>query len=146
MPRSIHDNYVLGYSVNHPGRSIVVRTEKRQSGQPLERTDIRFEGVLGYHFRDSLGGILTDVYPCDLESLMRDSSFSLLFKGWADWAWPFQGCDGDPVAHARAAGAIAYCVDSAIGFDGFVVCQSMTIEAAQHGAAADDRPQAGDRG
>jgi hypothetical protein len=139
MPRSIHDNYVLGYSVDIVERSIVIRTEKREGGLPIEHSDVRFEGVLGYHFRDSLAGILIGIHPMALETLRQE--YSALFEAWDKWAWPFQGCAGDPVAYARAAGATAYGVDSAIGFDGFVVCRTMVIEAAQQGHAA-DRPQA----
>ena len=139
MPRSIHDNYVLGYSVDIEARSIVIRTEKRDGGQAVERTDVRFHGVLGYHIRDSLGGILTGIYSCELESLARDYSFSILFEEWDKWAWPFQGCEGDPIAYAKAAGATAFHVESAIGFDGFVVCRSMAIEAAQPDDASDER-------
>jgi hypothetical protein len=144
VPRSIHDNYVLGYSVDVASRSIIVRTEKRENGGANERTDIRFEGVLGYLFRDSLGGILTHVYPVDWDILRRD--YAAVFDDWGKYAWPFQGGPSDPAEHARAAGATAFQIDSAIGFDGFVVCQTMTIEAAQQGAAPDDHPQAGDRG
>jgi hypothetical protein len=59
--RSIHDNHVLGYSVDAKRRSIVLHTEFRFGSAPFERTDVKFEGVLGYHFQDSLGGILFDV-------------------------------------------------------------------------------------
>jgi hypothetical protein len=31
----------------------------------VEHTDVRFEGVLAYHFRDSLGGILIRGAPAD---------------------------------------------------------------------------------
>jgi hypothetical protein len=141
MPRSIHDNYVVGHSVDVRDRSIVIRTEKRELGQAVELTNIRFDGVLGYVFRDSLGGILLDVYAIDWDTLRRD--YAVLFEAWDKWAWPFQGCLGDPAEHAKASGATAFQIDSAIGFEGFVVSRSMIIEAAQQAPAADGASRRG---
>jgi hypothetical protein len=70
MTRSIHDNLVLGYAVDVERRTIVLHTEFRDRGEPFERTDVRFEGVLGYHFRDSLGGILFDIERVDFAELV----------------------------------------------------------------------------
>ena len=125
MPGSIHDNHVLGYSVDHAARALVIRTEDRTDGAAVERLDIRFEGVLGYHLRDSLGGILDGVYPTTMARLV--SEWRELFAAWENEAWPFQGCDGDVAAFVEAAGASAFDVRSAIGFDGFVVCRSFAV-------------------
>jgi len=61
MDRSIHDNFVTGYSVDCALRTITIHTEYRDQGEPFERTDVRFEGVVGYLFRDNLRGILFDI-------------------------------------------------------------------------------------
>ena len=42
-------------------KSITLHTEYRDQGTPYERTDVFFEGVQGYLFLDSLGGILFDI-------------------------------------------------------------------------------------
>ena len=137
MTRSIHDNHVLGYSVDVESRTIVLHTEFRDQGEPFERTDVRFDGVLGYWFRDSLGGILFGIEQVDFARVAED--YAEMFKAGASYGWPFQSCDGDPVAFVRSAGATAFQIDSSIGFDGFVVCKTMTVEAAQQDHAADRR-------
>jgi hypothetical protein len=128
MTRSIHDNNVLGYTVDIDAKCIVLRTEYRDCGPPFERTDVRFEGVLGYHFFDSLGGILLGIEPVDVAQVVLENAE--LFRSQEKHAWPMQGCSGDPVEYARRAGATAYLIRSSIGFGGFVICKSMRIEAA----------------
>jgi hypothetical protein len=127
MTQSIHDNDVLGYSVDIEAKTIVLHTEFRGRGQPFERTDVRFDGVLGYHFRDSLGGILSGIEQVDIAHIV--AHYAKLFEAGARHAWPFQSCTGDPADYVRSAGASAFEVKSAIGFDGFVACKAMTIEA-----------------
>ncbi len=135
MTRSIHDNQVLGYSVSAESRTIVVHTEFRDGGEPpFERTDVRFDGVLGYYFQDNLSGILFGIEQVEFAQVVKDHAD--LFQIGAPYWWPFQTCDGDPVDFVRSAGAIAFQIHSSIGFNGFVVCKSMMFEAAQPAAAA----------
>lgn len=138
--RSVHDNYVLGYSVDSEARTVVVRTEYRDRG-PFERTDVHFEGVLGYLLQDSLGGILFDIEAVEFESVYREHA--ALFEAGANYGWPFQRCRSDPGDYVRAAGASTFRIQSSIGFDGFVVCQSMRFEAVQMDAAADGASRRG---
>jgi hypothetical protein len=136
MKRSVHDNFVLGYSVNCEAKTLVVQTEYRDQGEPFERTDVRFEGVLGYLLQDSLGGILFDIEQVDFDEVYE--AHADLFTAGANYGWPFQQCSSDPRGYVKAASAATFRIQSSIGFDGFVVCKSMAIEAAQLDDAADD--------
>jgi len=133
MTRSIHDNNVLGYSVDVAAKRLVVRTEFRHPDLPYERTDVRFEGVLGYLVHDSLGGILVDVYEVEFEQVL--ARYADDFEWGAVHAWPFQACDGDPAAFVARAGAKSFLIASSIGFDGFVVCEAMFVDALEGGEA-----------
>ncbi len=127
MTRSIHDNHVLGYTVDHLARTIVVRTVCREL-ESHERTHVCFDGVLGYHLRDGLGGILFGVEETSIEDLV--AGYAPLFEDGARYGWPFQGASGDPGAYVRARQGRAFLIESSIGFDGFVVCREMRIVAA----------------
>jgi len=138
MMRSVHDNFVLGYSVNCETKTLVVQTEYRDQGEPFERTDICFDGLLGYLLQDSLGGVLLDIEQVDFEEVHH--AHADLFAAGARYGWPFQQCSSDPRDYVKAAGAATFSIQSSIGFDGFVVCKSMTIEAAQLDDAAGEAP------
>lgn len=129
MTRSIHDNHVLGYAVDAREKSIVIRTEFRDKGEPFERTDVRFDGVVGYLFHDSFGGILFDIEEGSLEDLLA-SEYGAAIESGEKYSWPWN-LELDEV---RALGVRVFFIESSIGFDGFVVCRSMAIEAVDHSA------------
>lgn len=133
--RSIHDNHVLGYTVDVAARTIVIRTEYRDGPGPREFTDVHFDGVLGYSIRDSLGGILSDIYPIDIQTFLARHADQL--REGAPYGWPFQGTSRDLLSWLQGHGAVAFEINSAIGFDGFVVCKAMRIET-EHGDAGDE--------
>jgi hypothetical protein len=59
--RSVHDNRVTSYEVDAERRRIVLHT-RFDERQPLEHTDVVFEGVHAYHFEhDNFGNILFGV-------------------------------------------------------------------------------------
>jgi hypothetical protein len=88
---------------------------------PLERTDVRFDGVLGYHVCDAMGGIPSFIERIGTEQLVEEEA-ALLAKGDL-FPWPV----AELVDRVRAAEATAYRIDSSIGFDGFVAARTMTI-------------------
>lgn len=130
MTRSIHDNTVLGYSVDSERGEILIRTELRDQGPPFERTDIRFEGVLGYLLLDSVGGILFSVEEVEIEEVLR--FYGQFFAWGAQYGWPgVWNSTNTPVpAFVAERGARVWRIQSSIGFDGFVIGRSMSIEAA----------------
>ncbi len=136
MTRSLHDNFVLGYSVDAEAASIVIRTEYRDQGEPFERTNARFEGVAGYLFRDNLGGVLFDITEESIDYILRDYADD--FEWGTRYGWPWvQAGTGDPRDYVTSMGARAFRVQSSIGFDGFIIAKSFVIEAAEQAAATD---------
>lgn len=126
MTRSIHDNHVLGYEVDAREKSIVIRTEFRDKGEPFERTDVRFEGVVEYLFQDNLDGILFGIEEGSLEDLMASPYRANLESGErSDWPW------NEKLEEIRSLGVRVFFIESSFGFDGFVVSRSMVIEAVE---------------
>ena len=129
MTRSLHDNFVLGYAVDAETASILIRTEYRDRGKPFERTNARFEGVVGYMFRDSLGGILFDIVEEPMDYILR--SYASEFAWGTRYGWPWaQAAEVAPADHVSSLGAKAFRVQSSIGFDGFVIARKLVVEAA----------------
>jgi len=54
MSRSIHDNVIVGHTVDGERQSIVLRTEYRGAAPPVERTTVAFEGVEAYRFAEHI--------------------------------------------------------------------------------------------
>lgn len=136
MTRSLHDNFVLGYTVDAEAATLVIRTEYRDRGEPFERTNARFEGVVGYLLRDNLGGILFDITEERFEFVLRDFARDFEWGSRYDWPWTAAG-DRDPSEYVRSIGAKSFIIWSTVGFDGFVVAKSFVVEAADQADAAD---------
>ena len=118
MTRSLHDNFVLGYTVDAENNSILIRTEY-QDREPFERTNARFEGVVGYSFRDNLGGILFDITEEPMEYILR--TYAEDFEWGTKWNWPWINAGTvSPIDHVTSLGAKAFRVQSAVGSDGFM--------------------------
>ena len=130
MTRSVHDNFMLGYEVDSTSCTMRLRTEYRDQGPPFERTDIVFSGVEGYLFRDNLGGILFDVVEEPIEHVVAAFASDFEWGTRYGWPWASASADRDPCAYVREKSLRAYTVQSAIGFDGFVVAESMVFEPA----------------
>ena len=128
--RSVHDNFVLGYSVDCEKRTIVLRTAYRDQGEPFERTEVRFEGVVGYMLRDALDGVLFDIEEDSIERVLEEHAADFAWGARYGWPWPLAG-NLDPRQHVASKGARVFRVQGQSCFDGFVIAQTMTIEAAE---------------
>lgn len=131
MTRSIHDNHVLGYSVDSERVEILIRTEFRGKGPPFERTDIRFHGVLGFLLLDSVGGVLFDVDELEIDQVLRE--YGQFFARGVRYGWPgvWNSSDTAVASHVASQGAKVWRIQSSIGFDGFVIGQAMSVVAAE---------------
>ena len=122
---SIHDNDVLGYTVDVEARTIVIRTEFRDV-VPRERTDVCFDGVVGYHLRDGLGGILNAITVDDIDDFVARNEDAL--REFVRYGVVFQGVAYEGLAqHLRDRGATVFQIHSSIGFDGFVAAAAMRV-------------------
>jgi hypothetical protein len=127
MTRSVHDNYVLGYTVDCKAGTILIRTDDQYKGV---LTNVRFEGVIGYLLLDNLAGILFDIAEVTIDQLLERYAEDLGY--WGNY-WPgmwFDPEEKDPKEYLAEVGASAWDISSPIGFYGFVIGKSMTIEAA----------------
>lgn len=71
---SVHDNLLVAYSVLANEKRIVFRTEFRDR-KPHEFTDVVFDEVLAYDFKNDLfGTIIFDINEVELEGLLKKQS------------------------------------------------------------------------
>jgi hypothetical protein len=90
---SVHDNNLIGYTVDGSARRIELRTERREPGRPHERVDVIFDGVEAYAFRyDCLGNIIFDICEQPLEEALQ-AHWSEFDAGHRASGWP-PFCDG----------------------------------------------------
>ena len=86
--------------------------------------------MVGYLFRDNLGGILFDITEEPFEYILRDHEAEFAMLSPYGWPWA-EMSTSKPQAYVNATGSKAFCVQSTIGFDGFVIAKSLVIEAAE---------------
>lgn len=124
--RSVHDNFVSGYSVDCEGRRIVLHMVFRDR-EPFEYTDVVFQDVFAHRFEHVLeGNILFDVEEVDVENFVEGEG-ELFAKSWR-YGWPSFEYDGDLpqlVRSMRAASARVFAVSSSYGLSGWVVARSV---------------------
>ncbi len=123
--RSVHDNFVYGYSVDCERRRLVLHTAYKDR-EPHEFTDIVFRDVVAHHFEHVLpGNILFDVEEVDLTHLVRENA-ALFGQSWR-YAWPPFEYDGDLellIRLMQAASVRAYAIGSSYGLSGWVLAGS----------------------
>jgi hypothetical protein len=127
---------VVGYEVDARNRILVIHTEIHTTARD-EVTDVRFAGVLGYHLRDNLAGILFDITEVPVRWLFENYADDLAWGSRYCWPWLEASPDHDHASYITSQGATVWAIGSSLGFSGFVVSKSMAIEAAEPGAAAD---------
>lgn len=124
---SVHDNFVLSYTVDGEARRITVRTEYRDR-EPNERTDVVFEGVLAYHFEgDTLNSILFDIEQAPLGHIL--DVHRELFARLKNRGWPVPAYDSESglLERLESDGVKAFVVHSSYGMDGFVLAKEMFL-------------------
>jgi hypothetical protein len=125
---SIHDNRVISYEVDGERRRIVLHT-RFDDRDPVEHTDLIFEGVLAYHFgHDNFGNILFGVEELPIPQLV--GAWRALFEEGSRYAWPGSWNESPDAAigHFQANGAKAFEISSSYGLAGWVVAKSHRLE------------------
>jgi len=132
MTLSVHDNTVLGFTVDAVNARIVIRTEYRDGGALHEATNVRFEGVIGYVIRgDGLRGILFDIEEADIERVMAEHGMDFVWGERYGWpSWPAGDVPKDPRERIRALNLKVFRIQSVTVFDGFVIAREMVFERA----------------
>ena len=109
-------------SANSP----VANARESLPGEAVRESKIRFQGVKLYHFSHTAGAIITSIEQLPLAVLLSEHGPSI--ETWAKE----QGLTGwhtdtqQLFAGWSALALKAWCIDSAIGFTGFVVAASAT--------------------
>jgi hypothetical protein len=121
---SVHDNVVMGYSVDSSNKEILIRTAYDSSNLPIENRCITFSGVEGYLFLDNLQGIIFDIKEANPEDVYEN--YRGYFEKGQRYGWP-------STWNKSLRGVIDFVssnnlVDSSFGFDGFVVAKKMVME------------------
>jgi hypothetical protein len=129
---SVHDNSLIGYTVDGSARRIELRTERREPGQPHERVDVIFEGVEAYAFRyDCLSNIICDVCEQPLDTALQ-AHWSEFDAGHRASGWPrfWQGDEPktrEMIAKLARDGAKWFELSSSYGMEGWVLCHSFEV-------------------
>ncbi len=126
--RSVHDNHVVGYSVDPVARRILLHT--RSDAARAEETDVIFDGVLAYHFQgDNFATVLFSVDEESLESTV-ESARDLFIRG-VEHMWPGPWNESPEIAlrYLRSEGAKAFRVSASYGMTGWVIARSLHVEA-----------------
>jgi len=121
-----HDFHLEGYTVAKFGGEITLNLVWNYPDQPFERSLIRFSDVAAYHFIHTGGAIITEITEMPLTSL-----FDKYCEQMTEW-WRLHG--GFPhwkderaeyVEILKQKGYAAWLIESAVGFEGFVIARSV---------------------
>jgi hypothetical protein len=125
-PVQFHDFHLTGYLVADSGATVTLHLSYDYSGKPKEESFIQFSEVAAYHFIHTGGAIIAEIYEEPMEDL-----FLRIGSNLAVW-WR---CHGGYVhwddnldtyrAKLKAAGYHAWAIDSAIGFEGFIIAKAI---------------------
>jgi hypothetical protein len=125
----VHDNHVTGYAIDGVRHTLALHTE-RSWLNPIERVDVRFEGVHAHHLvhHDYHQNILFDVEEVDLGGLLEDEW--ALFEGGRRYGWPgpWNTTAPETLAWLRNNGVRAWHIDASVGLSGWVLAQSCRAE------------------
>lgn len=121
-----HDYRLRSYQVAEFGSLITLDLVFDYPGTTVRESQIRFNGVKLYHFVHTSEAIITGIDEVSLERLL--GAYETSIRAWAtdqgvaDWRTDTRQLLRDWSALSLK----AWCIDSAIGFKGFVIATSVT--------------------
>lgn len=130
----VHDNHLVGYTVDGKARRIELRTERRDPDETIDV--VVFEGVEAYSFRhDCLGNIIFDICEQPLDEALQ-AHWSEFEAGHRENGWPrfWQGEQTktrEQIATLVQQGAKWFELSSSYGMEGWVFCHSMDYRVAR---------------
>jgi hypothetical protein len=127
-----HDFHLAGYTVSDFGGTVTLHLVYDYPSQAKEESVIQFSEVAAYHFLHTGGAIITDITEEPMGGLFRRIGRDL-----AEW-WR---CHGGFIlwddnldtyrAKLEAADYHAWTIDSAIGFEGFLIAKAVVQKAGE---------------
>lgn len=120
-----HDYHINEYKVSDRGETI---TFDLVYGYPESETDqsiIKFTGVALYNFIHTNNAIVTDIYEVPIPELFQEIGTSATEWNRMHSIKGFEGDIEQYTTHLQSSGCKAWCIESAIGFYGFVVAKAV---------------------
>lgn len=127
MGRSIHDNVIVGYSVDCRSREIRLQTEFEGRDGLHENTTVVFVGVEAYFFEnDGSQNVIFDVVEDTAESVLAQN-VERFREGHRQAGWPRFWTDSvdDVRAYLHKNQIRAFWLESSVGMSGWVLAQEM---------------------
>lgn len=125
---SIHDNYIVEYTVNSVLKEIVLKTEFRDRPE-IEKTDVLFSGVIGYHFQyDCLGSILYDIEQVDPNVLLKENLNHIKESARMSGALAnLSGSEEESKIYFRESGIKGFYINCSLGLDGWIFAKAKVL-------------------
>jgi hypothetical protein len=123
--RSIHDNRVIGYTVDHEQRMLILRTEF----EGREHTDVVFDGVLAYFLEnDNFSNVLFSIAEVPLTQLLHEQRE--LFENGTRFAWPGPWNTSSQAAsdYLGKHSGRAFVISSSFGLCGWVIAKECRFD------------------
>ena len=135
MSLSVHDNVLVSYEVQCEARTITLRTEHREPGEPTKFTNAVFDGVQGYSLQnDAFGNIIFDLETVPLENLLAEFNAEIgdsyrIAGSPGPWA---ANLDSAP-EYLRQLGIRGFILSSSYGLSGWILAKEMLVLSAEGG-------------
>ena len=121
-----HDFHLAGYRVTDFGTTISLDLVYDYPGQPKEQSTVEFSDVVAYHFVYTGAAILNHIGEETIEAMLK--RFGTNQAEWWRLHGGYQLWDDDPEkyrANLEKEGYRAWTIDSAVGFEGFVIAKAV---------------------
>lgn len=121
----LHDDHIIGYSVNLKEKSIMIQT---YNASEKRRSTIYFEGVLTHSFKGILEfNQILDIYDCETDSFVKDNQEELMKM--KDHCWPIDYQTEQELAAFLNADRYRYIkIDSSYGMSGWILAKSYRLD------------------
>jgi len=133
-----HDYHLRGYSVSDFGSTITLDLIYDYPETPIKFSSIRFNEVIFYHFIHLGGTIITDIFKTSLKEALNENNIDLIklsnFLGGLKLHE--REDENSLILKIEKENYSTWAIESAIGFSGFVVCQSIDASETEQDAAA----------
>ncbi len=119
---SIHDNFLVSYSVHCEKAQIRFQTEFRDQDEPFEVTEVVLYGVFAYHFEgDNLNTIIFDIKEYPVDDILK--KYTSKFQQGTKYCWPETWNESMDKAlnYLENRKAKAWEIESSYGMSGFII-------------------------
>ena len=123
---AFHDFALCAYTVSQSGRQIELALELDTEGSGVLDSRIRFSDVACYRFHHTEGAIITDIDEVAVATVVDQEADFLRERAHRNGVRFWSGGLSEYKAALAEQGTRAWRIDSAIGFEGFVLAQAVS--------------------